>query len=1453
MNANRFATPSTLRLGPGHSRWAAVVAATVLLTSSGDASARGLNVVSDVAVREQGNNTVVKLRCATKPMFSVFKLERPRRLTIDLANARLSRIGSLIDVDSWAVSQIATTQFRTSAATIARVMINFRRRAHYTVRSQGSTLVVTVMPHKARPIAAKDKRSAKAIAKARKDADTARRQAAQAAREARRAQTDVGRLAREAAKARAEAQQARKQANSAKSKMAKLSKEARKRSLAVEQRARHLRSLADTARRDAATARAKMARAGSRVKQLEREAAKARKVGARAQQLALEADRAKLAAKKAREETAKARRLVAKFRGEAQSARATAARERANAARKARALASAKQALAKHDRALKAARGARGKLQQQLVLARGQVAKRQQQVEALGRQVQGARRLARNGSDKHASARLRAAVAALRKARKAAARSERSRTQVARALTRAEARTRTAEHARRQAESARERAESARRLALAARTQAELQRKAAEKARLAAESSRSRALRTLAEEQRRRRAAESARVVATRKAAQLTKAIAVVKARRRSVGAAERRVRELESALALVQRKERTQRQRVASVEASLKAMRLRARRAESKKSQLAIDVRQARTAERQQARALTSLRRQLRHQQGRATRALALVGRLTRARDVAKRRVAAKRGAARQRAEAALARAERQLRSAESAQRKATREHRSAVSKVASATRQQRALAVRLRSTQQRLADAARRLTQVESKVRHVSGDLSGARARLARVATKRRAEEQAKRRAKLARVAEEQRLLVAKRARRGAEQARKAAHGQLGKLQQDLQRVREARKAEQARLARLRRSQRAAKAKLVALEAVGAKQGRARQARKAQLSRLGAELRAQRSKLAQLKKRWAKPTVKVGAAIRNISFADKADRAEVQIRLRGKPKMRVQRQGQQLVLAIDGAQLPRLLQRTLDTKAFKGPVESVSSFVTNGAGGRVYIKVDTKGRPKQRLLRRGDLLVWRFDKPRAAFAAAPKRKAKTQRRPPSTSIDGATYDYKTVRVAGARTRGRTRRFRRRRYSGRRIDLDFKGADIHNILRLLSQVGSVNIVTSDDVRGKVTIRMRNVPWDQALDVILRAKGLGQVREGNLVRVAPMADLEKEREAEIARRKQLAQLQPLETRLVPLSYADAQKVLPKLRYTLSPRGKLTFDERTNMVIARDVSANLNLLEKMIRNLDTQTPQVMIEARIIEARSNYTKELGVQWGGTFQASAANGNSTGLVFPNQIGIGGGATDQLTPASGLLFGQNANPNFAVNLPATTGLNSGGAIGLTLGSISGAFNINLRLSAAETKGDIRIVSAPRITTLDNVEASIEQGVTIPYSQVSAAGTQTIFKDAKLNLTVKPHVTADGSVVMKVAVQRNEVDFVNTGARGQPTILKKEAKTEMLVKDGDTAVIGGIYTTRDGRRWQKVPWFADIPIIGWFFKNRQDTSDREEVLVFITPRIINRAQSIGR
>jgi len=437
--------------------------------------------------------------------------------------------------------------------------------------------------------------------------------------------------------------------------------------------------------------------------------------------------------------------------------------------------------------------------------------------------------------------------------------------------------------------------------------------------------------------------------------------------------------------------------------------------------------------------------------------------------------------------------------------------------------------------------------------------------------------------------------------------------------------------------------------------------------------------------------------------------------------------------------------------------------------------------------------------------------------------------------------------------RSNRRRYVGRRIDLDLKGADIHNILRLLADVGQVNIVTSDDVKGEITIKMRNVPWDQALDVILRSKLLGQVREGNLIRVAPLAILEKELEQEIARQKQLHDVLPTETRIIAVSYADAKNLQERARDLLSARGRVSVDERTNQLIVSDVAGNINLVEDLVRSLDTQTSQVVIEARIVEARSNYLRQLGVQWGGTAFRDAAHGNPTGLVFPSDVAVGGGASDQTTPRAGLPYLASAasSPDFAVNLPAAVGTGSGGALGLMLGSIGGAFNLNLRLSALENLGQARILSSPRISTMDNVEASIEQGVSIPIAIVSAQGIQTIFVDAKLNLTVRPHVTNEGTIIMNIHVSRNEPDFANTGARGDPTILKKEATTVMLVRDGDTAVIGGIYQRNAGVNYAKVPFFADLPILGYFFRSRRENDDRTEFLVFITPRIANRGQAL--
>jgi type IV pilus assembly protein PilQ len=281
----------------------------------------------------------------------------------------------------------------------------------------------------------------------------------------------------------------------------------------------------------------------------------------------------------------------------------------------------------------------------------------------------------------------------------------------------------------------------------------------------------------------------------------------------------------------------------------------------------------------------------------------------------------------------------------------------------------------------------------------------------------------------------------------------------------------------------------------------------------------------------------------------------------------------------------------------------------------------------------------------------------------------------------------------------------------------------------------------------------------------------------------------------------------------------------------------------------------VRSLDTQTPQVLIEARIVEATSNFSREVGIQWGGDVAFGQGFGNPTGLAFPSSIGLNGGATDNATNTSGLsptsLF--IPNPNFAVNLPADVGSGRGGAIGLTFGSINGNFNLNVRLSAAELNNQLRIVSSPRILTLDNREALIAQGTLIPYSQLSAQGVQTAFQEAKLQLRVRPHVTADGSVSMHVRITRDEPDFSNVGVRGDPTILKREAETDLLVPDGRTAVIGGIFTRTTGRRVNMVPLLGDIPILGALFSRRASSDTRSEMIIFLTPRIVNRAEAIGR
>ncbi|HEX7501572.1 MAG TPA: type IV pilus secretin PilQ, partial [Polyangia bacterium] len=580
---------------------------------------------------------------------------------------------------------------------------------------------------------------------------------------------------------------------------------------------------------------------------------------------------------------------------------------------------------------------------------------------------------------------------------------------------------------------------------------------------------------------------------------------------------------------------------------------------------------------------------------------------------------------------------------------------------------------------------------------------------------------------------------------------------------------------------------------------------------------------------------------------------------------------------------LRLEHSELPESLERNLDATEYLGPVKVISSYRDRTLRGTVRVDVDLAEDVPNRVRLQGNRIYWDFQKSQgkapslpavlfvparkiAGFVAMAKdglwvaQAAPPYLTPPGPAPSGspgaspapapsaatpASASAQESRQGTSTGSGSRTTLGKKRYVGRRIDLDFKGADIHNILRLLADVGQVNVIVADDVRGEVTIKMRDVPWDQALDVVLRSKGLGSVREGNLLRVAPLPLLEKELEAEIARQKQVQDVLPIETRLIGVSYAEASGLQDKAKDLLTPRGKISVDARTNTLIVSDVVKSLQLIEDLVRNLDTQTSQVVIEARIVEANSNFARQIGVQWGGSAFADTTHGNPTGLVFPYNVGIGGGADDGQAPLGGLVPAprsgtgtSTSSPNFLVNMPAAAGLGTGSAIGLTMGSVAGAFNLNLRLSAYESTGSVRILSSPRITTMDNIEANISQGVSIPVSTVSAMGAQTQFVDAKLSLSVKPHVTNEGTIALVVSVTRNEPDFVNTGAKGDPTIQKKEAKTTMLVRDGDTAVIGGIYTRNTGLSSARVPFFSDIPVLGWFFRNKKENDNRSEFLV---------------
>ncbi len=416
-------------------------------------------------------------------------------------------------------------------------------------------------------------------------------------------------------------------------------------------------------------------------------------------------------------------------------------------------------------------------------------------------------------------------------------------------------------------------------------------------------------------------------------------------------------------------------------------------------------------------------------------------------------------------------------------------------------------------------------------------------------------------------------------------------------------------------------------------------------------------------------------------------------------------------------------------------------------------------------------------------------------------------------------------------------RYTGNPVSLDFQGADLRAVLRTFSEISGLNLVIDPTINGTVDVALRDVPWDQALDIILRANKLGYVVDGSIVRIAPLTVLAAEEEE----RRKLSDAQALAGELQvltrSLSYARAADLRELITTTiLSQRGSIQFDNRTNTIIIQDLADRLERAGALITTLDRAEPQVEIEARIVQTTREFARRLGVQWGFNGQATPALGNTLPTAFPNQVQIGGRTGNVQGPGNG----GDAVSN-AVNL-GVGGASS--AVGLALGSINGAVNLDIALSAIERQGQGRILSTPKVSTQNNIEAEITQGIQIPIQTVANNTVTVSFRDAALTLRVTPQITAANTVIMRIAMENSAPDF-SRAVNGIPPIDTQRALTQVLVSNGETTVIGGIYVSREQSSQDRTPALHRLPLLGWLFKRDEFTDESRELLIFITPKVM--------
>jgi type IV pilus assembly protein PilQ len=526
-------------------------------------------------------------------------------------------------------------------------------------------------------------------------------------------------------------------------------------------------------------------------------------------------------------------------------------------------------------------------------------------------------------------------------------------------------------------------------------------------------------------------------------------------------------------------------------------------------------------------------------------------------------------------------------------------------------------------------------------------------------------------------------------------------------------------------------------------------------------------------------------------------------------------------------VTLTVKNAVLSKHLQRSLETQSFISPVLRITPLlVKTRKGTDTKIRIAMRAVAPYEFRQEGDMLFVDFKNPEGLTADKLPTAILDNKTQSPRSPNGSAKDSELASELAPLTDSSSKSLSAlRSYKGRKVTLEFADAEVRKIFQLLSEVSNKNFVLGDDVTGTISIKLVNVPWDQALDIILDTKNLDKREDGNIIIIKGKGKFKSQAEEEQELKKALTKSIELKAEIFNINYSDVASIVTQLNNLKTDRGTIAQDARTNKIIVKDIPQVLDDMRKLIAQLDVPEKQVMIEARIVEASSTFAKSFGINWG-----IHANDPAVGYILGvKQFNMGfGGLASQAPPTTGV----SGNP--------------GGTMGISFGSIFGTnVNLDMRLNAAASAGLIKIVSTPKVATLNNKSAKITQGQQVPYTSSTSDKVETKFVEAALSLEVTPHINANGTIGMKIDAKNDSVGQA-TGGSTAPSINKKQATTEMLLRDGETTVIGGIFVDSDNESEDGVPYLMDIPLLGKLFKSSTHTKIKTELLIFITPRIIN-------